>query len=104
MDFSLDKEKNDLYVNFTEDLDSAECKKIKNVLDGYIIKCQPKKIYLDLSKVNFMDSSGIGLIMGRYKISKMLNTEMVILNPNNKIKKIMSISSIDQIVDIVEDI
>ncbi len=103
MDFSYNKGDSSLSISFAGEMDSAECKKIKNVIDGYIIKYQPKKVYLDLKNVNFMDSSGIGLIMGRYKISKMLNSKMYILNPNEKVKKIINISSIDKIVEVVEE-
>ncbi len=103
MTFKYNKEVSKLKVNFTEDMDSESCRKIKKILDGYILKFQPRTLYLDLSKVNFMDSSGIGLLMGRYNFSKMFNTKMYILNPNEKIKKIIEISNMEEVIEVVEE-
>ncbi|MEG0073110.1 MAG: STAS domain-containing protein [Clostridia bacterium] len=91
-----------LKVLLTQDIDTGECKKIRNVIDGYIIKYQPKKVVLDLSNVSFMDSSGIGLVMGRYNLAKMFNSKLAICNPNKRIKQVIQLTNIDKYVEIME--
>lgn len=103
MNIDFNEENNSLKIYLSKDIDSNVCKNMKNILDGYIIKYQPRNIYLDLHDVNFMDSSGIGLLMGRYKFAKMINSNLYILNPNPKIKKIMEVSNMKEIIEIVEE-
>ena len=103
MKINFDEKNNNLKIYLKDDIDSSVCKNMKNILDGYILKYQPRNIYLDLEKVNFMDSSGIGLIMGRYKFAKMFNSNIYVVNPNPKIKKIMEISNMKEIIEIVEE-
>ena len=53
-----------------------------------------KEFIMDLSEVKFMDSSGIGLLIGRYNLIKFMDSKMVILNPTNSIKRILELSNI----------
>ena len=41
-------------------------------MDNEITRFMPRKVVFDFSKVSFMDSAGIGLLIGRYKLTKML--------------------------------
>lgn len=83
-----------------EDIDTKMCQSMRNVIDGYIIKYQPSEFVFDLSNVNFMDSSGIGLLMGRYNLVRMLDSTMIILNPSKSIKKILDITSISKYIKV----
>ena len=49
---------------------------------------------MDLSDVKFMDSSGIGLLIGRYNLIKFMDSKMTILNPTSSIKRILELSNI----------
>ena len=55
------------------DIDHHTAKEIRETIDYHVKKYNPKLLELDFSNVQFMDSSGIGLIMGRYKLIKSLN-------------------------------
>jgi stage II sporulation protein AA (anti-sigma F factor antagonist) len=57
------------------------------------------KILLDMSKVSFMDSSGIGLVMGRYKLVNKLSGQVVVVSKSNKVVKILKMSSVDKFVN-----
>lgn len=83
-----------LSIELEEELDMHTCKILRNVIDGYIMKYQPVEFEMDLSNVKFMDSSGIGLIMGRYNLIKLMDSKFVITNPNNSIKRILELSNI----------
>ena len=61
----------------------------------------PKKVIFDFENVKFMDSAGIGLIIGRYKQIKSIGGKMELINVNEKIKKIFEMSGILKIINIV---
>ena len=75
-------------------LDHHTAKNIRESIDSEVEKTKPKILKLDFNKVNFMDSSGIGLIMGRYKLMKLLNGDLELINVSQRIGKIMRLSGI----------
>ena len=83
-----------LKIDLDEEIDMKACKTLRTVIDGYIMRYQPKEFIMDLSEVKFMDSSGIGLLIGRYNLIKFMDSKMVILNPTNSIKRILELSNI----------
>ena len=85
-----------LKVSLENELDMNKCKSLKSVIDGYIMRYEPEVLELDLSKVQFMDSSGIGLIVGRYNLIKLLNASMVVSNPSSSIKRIIEVSNLSK--------
>ena len=85
-----------LNIDLDEELDMNTCKTLRTVIDGYIMKYQPKEFVFDLTDVKFMDSSGLGLIIGRYNLLNLINSKMVILNPSNSIKRVIELSSISR--------
>lgn len=85
-----------LNINLNEELDMNTCKTLRTIIDGYIMKYQPKEFVFDLSEVKFMDSSGLGLILGRYNLLNLMNSKMVILNPSSSIKRVLELSNISK--------
>ena len=55
---------------------------------------------MDMSLVNFMDSSGLGLIMGRYAIMSELGGEVIVADPNPAIERIMTLAGMERVVKI----
>ncbi len=87
-------EDGNLNLNLDEELDMKSCKLLRTVIDGYIMKYQPKECTIDLSEVKFMDSSGIGLILGRYNLLKLIDSKMTIINPSGSVKRLLEVSNI----------
>jgi stage II sporulation protein AA (anti-sigma F factor antagonist) len=58
------------------------------------MKYQPYELVLDLSDVKFMDSSGIGLIIGRYNLIKLLDAKMKVVNATENIRRLIELSNI----------
>ncbi len=92
-------DKGNLSINLDEELDMKTCKKLRTVIDGYIMRYQPQEFIVDLSQVKFMDSSGIGLLIGRYNLLKLLNSKMTIINPSNSIRRVLELSNIAKNID-----
>ena len=62
----------------------------------------PKKVILDFDKVIFMDSAGIGLIIGRYKTATSYGGSLELTNVNEKVKRILKMAGILKIIPIIE--
>lgn len=101
MKCEYNKDKESLMLKLNEEIDMSTCKTLRSIIDGYIVKYSPKECILDLGDVSFMDSSGLGLIMGRYNLIKMLNSKMTILNPGEPIKKILSMTELNEDIKVV---
>lgn len=65
-----------LTFKITEEIDHHSSEKIRKRADYEIQIHIPKKVIFDFENVNFMDSSGIGMIIGRYKLVSMFGREL----------------------------
>lgn len=83
------------------DIDHHSAKKVKKLIDSEIFITRPETIYMDLSQVDFMDSSGLGLILGRYRIATELGISFKLLNPTERVMKILTIAGCEKILTIV---
>lgn len=61
-----------LLVEITEEIDHHSTEKMRRKIDDDITRYMPRKVIFDFDKVFFMDSAGIGMIIGRYKMVNML--------------------------------
>lgn len=78
-----------------KDFRMAIDKAIENSADKNI-----KKVCIDFSGITFMDSSGIGLIMGRYKLLSPMGVELFILNPPDYIARVMNLAGVNRLAKI----
>ena len=101
MKYEYDSEKSSLKLELSEDIDMGACKSLREIMDGYIIKYSPKECIFDMEGVSFMDSSGLGLIMGRYNLIKMFNGKLVLRKPCSSIKKILEMTNLSEEIKIV---
>lgn len=95
------EEKSKLTAFISGEIDHHSAKSIRKEIDINIQKLNPAELYLDFSKVDFMDSSGIGLVMGRYKIQSERGGKVFIQNPPPLIKKVMLVAGINKLAKIV---
>ena len=96
MKYVYNNEKKKLCVFLDEEIDVHECRTIRNIIDSYIIKYEPKEFVMDFSNVKFMDSSGIGLLIGRYNLIKLLDSKMTVVNVDKSIKRVIELSSVSK--------
>ena len=64
----------------------------------------PKRVVFDFDSVTFMDSAGIGLIIGRYKFANMLGAKLEVTNLTQSVKKIFEMSGILRLIPITENV
>ena len=96
------KEDKLLIFKITEEIDECNVQKLRRKADYDIEKYMPKKVIFDFDSVTFMDSAGIGLIIGRYKIANMLNAKLEIANLSQTVKKIFEMSGILRLIPVVD--
>ena len=87
-----------LLIKITEEVDHHSTEKIRRKMDYEITRFMPRKVVFDFSKVTFMDSAGIGLLIGRYKLGNMLGGKVKIANINQSTRKILEMSGILRII------
>ncbi len=73
---------------------------IRKNIDRVISSKKPRLLILDFSGVTFMDSSGIGLVMGRYKLMKSIGGEIRVENLSSGAYKIMRLAGIERLGEI----
>lgn len=98
MDVKLLGEKRALLVKVTSELDHHIAEKIKASVDDKMRSTNAVNIVFDFSELSFMDSSGIGVIMGRYKKARTLGGRVIVFGANASILRIMEMSGVSQIV------
>ena len=92
------KYKNALAIFLSGELDQYEAAVIKSKLDVEIQESEKKNVIIDLADVSMMDSSGIGLIIGRYKLACSLGKEIVLSGGSESIRKVIALSGIEKII------
>ncbi len=79
------------------EIDHHRAPAIRQKIDGQTETFRPKELHLDFSNVSFMDSSGIGLIMGRYRQVTLVGGTLRVVNVPKPLQKIISLSGIDSL-------
>ena len=103
MNISFLIQQDKLYVKIAGDLDHHRASEIKDLIDSKIISEGINKLIFDLSGLVFMDSSGIGVIIGRYKLMQSLGGQMHIISSNKSVDKLLALSGIGDIVKVFEN-
>lgn len=92
------KEDKQLIFKMDEEIDECTAQKIRRKLDNEIERHMPKEVIFDFNNVSFMDSAGIGLIIGRYKLANMLGGKVQVANMAMPVRKIFEMSGLQKII------
>ena len=89
---------NSLYILLIGELDEANAPYIRNNLD-HLLETEKRfnKVIIDLSQLDFMDSTGIGVMLGRYKKLQSRNIPIYIINPSRQAEKIFQMAGLYEI-------
>jgi stage II sporulation protein AA (anti-sigma F factor antagonist) len=79
------------------EIDHHCAKGIREEIDETAQRVHPDELILDFKDVTFMDSSGIGLVMGRYSLMQELNGTLRVVNLSTHIKKVMKLAGLDRL-------
>ena len=90
-------------VCLSGEIDHHSAVRIREEIDTQIYRYRPKKTVLDLSRIEFMDSSGLGLIMGRIALMRELGGSTVLKNPTEKVLRIVRLSGLERMMKIIRE-
>ena len=93
-----------LTVYLTGEIDHCVAEGLRNEIEMLIVAHDPHRLILDFSQVSFMDSSGIGLIMGRYRALGMKQGCILAEGVNEHIQRLLRLSGVHRYMEIRESI
>lgn len=96
-------QENCLTIYLPNELDHHNAEEIRRLSDQLIERKHIKHVIFDFAETNFMDSSGIGVIMGRYKQVSPFGGEVWAAHTNERIHKILKMSGVTKIISIYEE-
>ena len=79
------------------ELDESCAAQLRVRLDELFEKSGIARVVLDLAGISFMDSTGIGMLIGRYKVLKARNIPLLLSSPQSVVDKLLSLSGIYEI-------
>ena len=97
------QENRTLTVCISGELDHHAARPLREQIDGITERCNAKKLRLDFEGVPFMDSSGIGLIMGRYRMMQMLGGQLHITGASQRLWSIMKLAGLERLPIVLEE-
>ena len=95
---SFELEGRTMIIHLGEDLDHHNATYIRELTDAYLEKYAIKRILFDFSGVEFMDSSGIGVVMGRYKQMSYVGGEVYVWGVGKTVDRIFQMSGLYKLV------
>lgn len=93
---------NNLTIIVPTELDHHSAEKIRNGADKIVQGRNIRSIVFDFGRTSFMDSSGIGMIMGRYKDMRFMGGTVIAVRANERVRRILTLSGIYKMIDIYE--
>ena len=87
-----------LVFRISEEIDECSVKEIRRKADYEIERFMPREVIFDFDRVTFMDSAGIGMVIGRYKEANMLGGKMSLANLTDSVRKIFAMSGVLKII------
>ncbi len=97
------EEKGDtLVVRVCGEVDHHSAVSVRTGIDERITASRPGRVLLELSGVDFMDSSGLGLIMGRYALVQKQKGSFAVLDPSPAVLKIIRLAGMERMITILK--
>lgn len=97
MEIDFKKINDTLYISFCGELDDCSASFARNLIDEKLRALSYKDVVFDMANLSFMDSTGIGVLIGRYKYLKNNQIKAYISNPTSVVEKIFRMSGIFEI-------
>ncbi|MBQ7171390.1 MAG: STAS domain-containing protein [Clostridia bacterium] len=81
------------------EIDHHSARSLRDRIDNEMYLNRPAILILDLSGVDFMDSSGLGLLLGRYQRASEIGCDLKLAGCSARTKKILELSGADKLFD-----
>ena len=101
--FEVERGEGLIVLTLHGEIDHHSAVQIRSAIDEMLYAERPGKVVLDLSRIECMDSSGLGLIMGRYALMQKLGGVLTLKNPHERIVQILTMAGLQRMVKIEEN-
>lgn len=91
-----------LMVKMPNEVDHHNAAGIRQATDRFIMEDEADHVIFDFESTVFMDSSGIGILMGRYKKLSLFGGRVIAIHVSDRLKKIMKMAGITEFVEIMD--
>lgn len=92
---------NGLSVAISGEIDHHSAVGMRRDIDNMIWNKTPTLLIIDMSEVDFMDSSGLGFIMGRYALMREIGGNLTLRNPSRVVMKMLTMTGFDKKIRII---
>ena len=89
-----------LYIRLSGEIDHHSAVGVRVQIDEKLLAERPKTVYLDLSEIDFMDSSGLGLIMGRLATANRYGGQLILFDPSQAARRMIRLAALDRVIPI----
>ena len=93
-----------LILTVGPELDHHKARRIRQISDEQLRRSRARNIIFDFSNTDFMDSAGIGMIIGRYKEANLRGGKVCVIHAGHSIRKLIEISGLYKLVYEYEDL
>ncbi len=97
MQLELTREGDTLTAHLIGELDHHAAAILRQQIDTAILSCRCRRLRLDLARLTFMDSSGIGLIMGRYRLMTTEGGQLTLQNVSPRVERMIRLAGLDRL-------
>ncbi|MBR3778432.1 MAG: anti-sigma factor antagonist [Clostridia bacterium] len=97
MQLELTREGGNLTAALIGELDHHAAAELRQRIDTAVLSCRPRRLIINLERLTFMDSSGIGLIMGRYRLMASLGGEVRLSGTSPRMERMIRLAGLDKL-------
>jgi stage II sporulation protein AA (anti-sigma F factor antagonist) len=104
MYLEFEKKEDKLIVYMAGELDHHSAEEVRNKIDDRLDRDNINKLIMDFSGVSFMDSSGIGVVIGRYKKLNLKKGNICITRVIGAVKRVFELSGMFKIIKVYDSV
>ncbi len=103
MEYNLQRNEGKLTIAMPEEIDHHCANQLRTEADLLIDTYQVRKLILDFSKTEFMDSSGIGVIIGRTRNMGYSGGQVIAVHMNRRVEQIFRVAGLNRLITVIAD-
>ena len=100
MNYTIKKENNYLVVAVMGDVDMSLTDSLRKDVDQALAEHNVNRLVFDLAEVDFIDSSGLGVILGRYKRVTAKGGKVYLAGAKPQVKKVLELSGLPRLMEL----
>lgn len=99
----VEHKKNVVTVRLIGELDHHTSEDVRRRLDEILMKDNSQHMIVNMNELSFMDSSGIGVLLGRYKLLRNKGGKLILCQISKPVHKLLELSGLFKIIDVYDE-